>query len=65
VDATQVFKDKIIVKGPWIVGEDADSMWNKMSTHIRKVTIDVFEVTGGNKFKPKGRRTHLYTFFHF
>jgi hypothetical protein len=52
-DVSQVFKDKVIAEGSWNAGEDAFSMWKEMTTHIRKVTINVFGVTRGNKRKPK------------
>jgi hypothetical protein len=48
-----VFKNKVIAEVPWNVGEDADSMWNEMSTHIRKVTIEAFEVIRENKHESK------------
>jgi hypothetical protein len=48
-----VFNDKIIIEGLWNTGNDADNVWNEMSTHIQKVTIEVFGVTRGNKYEPK------------
>jgi hypothetical protein len=48
-----MFKDKIIVEGLWNVGNDANSMRNKMSTHIQNVTIEVFEITKENKRESK------------
>jgi hypothetical protein len=48
-----VFNDKIIIQGLWNTGNDADNVWNEMSTHIQKVTIEVFGVTRGNKYEPK------------
>jgi hypothetical protein len=48
-----VFKDKIITEGLWNAGENADSMWNKMSIRIQKVVIEVFRVIRGNRRKPK------------
>jgi hypothetical protein len=52
-DVSQVFKNKVIAERSWNEGEDADNMWKKMATHIRKVAIEVFEVTRGNKREPK------------
>jgi hypothetical protein len=52
-DVSQVFKNKVIAEGLWNEGEDADNMWKKMATHIRKVYIEVFGVTRGNKREPK------------
>jgi hypothetical protein len=48
-----VFKNKVIAEGSWNESEDADNMWKKMETHIRKVAIEVFGVTRGNKREPK------------
>jgi hypothetical protein len=39
VDVFQVSKDRFIAEAPWNAGEDAYSMWNEMSTNIRKVVI--------------------------
>jgi hypothetical protein len=52
-DVSQVFKNRVIAEGSWNECEDADNMWKKMTTHIRKVVIEVFGVTRGNKRKPK------------
>jgi hypothetical protein len=52
-DVFQVFKNRVIAEGSWNESEDADNMWKKMTTHIRKVTIEVFGVTRGNKREPK------------
>jgi hypothetical protein len=52
-DVSQVFKNRVIADGSWNKAEDANNMWKKMTTHIRKVAIEVFEVTRGNKREPK------------
>jgi hypothetical protein len=52
-DVSQVFKNRVIAEGSWNKGDDADNMWKKMATHIRKVPIEVFRVTRGNKREPK------------
>jgi hypothetical protein len=52
-DVSQVFKNRVIAEGPWNEGEDADNIWKEMTTHIRKVTIEVLVVTRGNKHEPK------------
>jgi hypothetical protein len=52
-DVSQVFKNRVIVEGSWNEGEDTDNMWKEMVTHIRKVAIEVFTVTRGNKHEPK------------
>jgi hypothetical protein len=52
-DVSQVFKNIVIAEGPWNEGEDADNIWKKMMTQIRKVAIKVFGVTRENKREPK------------
>jgi hypothetical protein len=52
-DVSQVFKNRVIVEGLWNEGEDADNMWKEMATQIRKVAIEVFGVTRGNKCELK------------
>jgi hypothetical protein len=44
-----VFKNRVITEGLWNADEDVDSMWKEMTTHIRKVAIEAFGVTKGNK----------------
>jgi hypothetical protein len=48
-----VYKDRLIAEGTWNISEDADSMWKEITICIRKVIVEVFEVTRGNKCKPK------------
>jgi hypothetical protein len=48
-----VFKNRVIAEGSWNECEDADNMWKEMTTHIRKVAIEVFGVTRGNKREPR------------
>ncbi|KAG2574076.1 hypothetical protein PVAP13_7KG327715 [Panicum virgatum] len=36
-------------EGPWEEGEDADDMWLKMATCVRKVASEVFGVSRGSK----------------
>lgn len=43
----------MIAEGPWREDGDADSMWAKMATHIRKVAREVLGVTKGRKQEPK------------
>jgi hypothetical protein len=43
-----VFKNSVIEEGLWNEG-DVNNMWKEMTTHIRKVAIEVFGVTRGNK----------------
>jgi hypothetical protein len=52
-DVSQVFKNRVIVEGSWNEGVDADNIWKKMATRIRKVAIEVFGVTRRNKHEPK------------
>jgi hypothetical protein len=35
-DVSQMFKNRVIVEGSWNEGEDADNIWKKVATHIRK-----------------------------
>jgi hypothetical protein len=48
-----MFKERVLKKGPWHEGGDANSMWMKMSTCIRKVASEEFEVTKGGKRETK------------
>ena len=52
-DASRVFKDRVIEEEPWNVEGEANSMWEKMTTCIRKVATEVFGVTRGNRREPK------------
>jgi hypothetical protein len=52
-DVSQVLKNIVIAEVPKNEGEDADNMWKEMTTHIRKMTIEVFGVTRENKREPK------------
>jgi hypothetical protein len=52
-DVSQVFKNRVIAEGSWNEGDNADNMWKMMATHIRKVAIEVFGVTRGNKREPR------------
>jgi hypothetical protein len=44
------------VEGAWSEEEDANNMWVKMATCIRKVASEVFGVTKGSIGEPKGTR---------
>ena len=35
-EAAQAFKERMLGEGPWEEGEDADDMWLKMATCVRK-----------------------------
>jgi hypothetical protein len=52
-DVSQVLKNEVIAEGSWNECEYADNMWKEMTTHIQKVSIEVFGVTRGNKREPK------------
>ena len=47
-EAAQAFKERMLGERPW-EGEDADDMWLKMSTCVRKVASEVFGVSRGGK----------------
>jgi hypothetical protein len=44
-EATKMFKERVLKKDHWYEGGDANSMWMKMSTYIRKVALEEFRVT--------------------
>jgi hypothetical protein len=48
-----MFKERILKEGPWHERGDANSMWMKMVTYIRKVALEEFEVTKGGKRETK------------
>nr|AWA44767.1 hypothetical protein SO140N16_000001 [Saccharum officinarum] len=52
-EAAQTFKERMLDEGPWEEGEDADDMWLKMATCVRKVTSKVFGVSKGGKREAK------------
>ena len=47
-EASKVFKEKVIEEGPWKDEGDANNMWEKMATCIRKVASEVLGVTKGS-----------------
>ena len=53
-EAQQTFQERMIMEGPWDEEGDADSMWVKMGTCIRKVAREVLGVTKGKKPEAKG-----------
>jgi hypothetical protein len=48
-----MFKERVLKKDPSNERGDANSMWMKMSTCIRKVTSEEFGVTKGGKRETK------------
>jgi hypothetical protein len=51
--AAKMFKERVLKESSWHEGGDANSMWMKMSTCIRKVTLEEFGVTKGGKRETK------------
>jgi hypothetical protein len=49
----KMFKERILKEGPWHERGDANSMWMKIVTYIRKVALEEFEVTKGGKCETK------------
>ena len=47
-EASKVFKERVIEEGPWKDEGDANNMWQKMATCIRKVAAKVLGVTKGS-----------------
>jgi hypothetical protein len=52
-EVAKTFKERVLKEGPWHKGGDANSMWMKMVTCIRKVTSEEFGVTKGGKREAK------------
>ena len=52
-EASKVFKEKVIEEGPWNDEGDANNMWEKMVTCVRKVASEVLGVTKGSGCEPK------------
>ena len=52
-EAQQTFRERMFTERPWDGEGDADSMWVKMGTCIRKVAKEVFGVTKGKKSEAK------------
>jgi hypothetical protein len=48
-----MFKGRVLKEDPWHEGGDANSMWMKMSTCIRKVNLEEFGVIKGGKRETK------------
>jgi hypothetical protein len=48
-----MFKERVLKEGPSHEGGDENNMWMKMSTYIRKVPSEEFEVTKGGKRETK------------
>ena len=48
-EETQTFKERILGEGPWEEEEDADDIWLKMATCVRKVASEVLGVSREGK----------------
>jgi hypothetical protein len=48
-EAAQAFKERVFKEGPWEEGGDANSMWMRMATCIRKIASEEFGVTRGSR----------------
>jgi hypothetical protein len=44
-EAAKTFKERVHKEDPWHEGGDANDMWMKMATCIRKVASEEFRVT--------------------
>ena len=52
-EVAQVFKERVFKEGPWEEGGDADNVWMKMATCIRKVASEEFGVSRGRRSEDK------------
>jgi hypothetical protein len=52
-ETSNVFKERVILEGFWSKEKDANNMWVKMATCIRKVASEVFGMTKGTSGEPK------------
>ncbi|AQK78905.1 Retrovirus-related Pol polyprotein LINE-1 [Zea mays] len=52
-DVAQTFKKRVIEEGPWAGEEDANIMWRKMATCIRKIASEEFGLSQGNRREVK------------
>jgi hypothetical protein len=52
-DVARTFKERVLNEGSWHKGGDANSMWMKMITCIRKVVSEELRVTKGGKREAK------------
>jgi hypothetical protein len=52
-EVAKMLKERVVKEGPWHEGGDANNMWMKMSTCIRKVASEEFRVTKGGKCETK------------
>jgi hypothetical protein len=52
-EVVKTFKERVLKECPWHEGGDANSIWMKMTTCIRKVALKEFGVTKGGKHETK------------
>jgi hypothetical protein len=52
-EVAQAFKGRVITEGPWEEEGDADNMWMKMVTCIRKVASEEFGVSRESRREAK------------
>jgi hypothetical protein len=52
-DVIKTFKERVRKEDPWHEGRDTNSMWMRMTTCIRKVASEEFEVTKKGKREAK------------
>ncbi|PWZ36874.1 Craniofacial development protein 2 [Zea mays] len=52
-DVAQTFKKRVIEEGPWAGEEDANIMWRKMATCIRKIASEEFGLSQRNRREVK------------
>ena len=52
-EAAQTFKERMLREGSWEEGEDANDMWLKMATCVRRVAVELFGVSRGGIQKGK------------
>ncbi|AQL05851.1 Retrovirus-related Pol polyprotein LINE-1 [Zea mays] len=52
-DVAQTFKERVIEEGPWAGEGDANIMWRKMATCIRKIASEEFGLSQGNRREVK------------
>jgi hypothetical protein len=52
-ETSEIFRERVFVEGTWSEEEDANIMWVKMATCIRKAVLEVFRVTKGSTGESK------------
>ena len=52
-EVSLAFKERVIKEGPWEEGGDANNVWTKMATCIRKVALQELGVSRGRRSEDK------------